>query len=584
MLARWSPVFPLWREGDGVREISRRTFLAVYILIALVTGVSVNLLPSSSGDPRVMLALCGGLLLLLPLVWWRVPGLFTLLMHAVTALALLMVTYSAAHTGGIHSPAMVWLSILSVPVLMLRGPGPAIAWIGLIELTTFGMLQATEQGWISAQANTSREGVPWAVLNHVLALLNLMVSVAIYHRLHTLQMKELRARNRELQATHRALLQAQAHKDEFVAAVGHELRTPMNAILGFNSVLRSELADRPEQVEVVDHIRRSTSHLLQVVNEILEFSQLQAGKVQLLPHDFDLSAALRELAARYQPLAHAKGLGFELRLAPEVPAHVHMDRQRLRQVLGLLLDNAIKFTASGQVQLRVSCAAPCLRLEVSDTGCGIALDRQAHIFRRFEHADVQTNRTHGGTGLGLTICEQLVRLHGGRIGLESAPGEGTTFWLELPWRPALAVQATPPEPSPVFKLPPVLDVLVVDDNAVNLMVAQLQLQKIWPQARVVTAGSAAEALQRLDAQAFDLALIDMVMPVMDGPELTRQIRERFPAITARMPIIALTANTLPQEHARCLEAGMDDVVHKPMDAEALVRAVGRQFMRRQEGA
>jgi CheY-like chemotaxis protein len=112
----------------------------------------------------------------------------------------------------------------------------------------------------------------------------------------------------------------------------------------------------------------------------------------------------------------------------------------------------------------------------------------------------------------------------------------------------------------------------------------LQLQKIWPQARVVTAGSAAEALQRLDAQAFDLALIDMVMPVMDGPELTRQIRERFPAITARMPIIALTANTLPQEHARCLEAGMDDVVHKPMDAEALVRAVGRQFMRRQEGA
>jgi len=579
-------VFSLWRErAEGTREISRRALLGVYLLTVLFTGTLVSLTPSGNYDSQVILAACGLILLMLPLTRLRVPGLFRVVFHAATLIGGLMALYIAAHTGGINSNAMVWLNVLAVPVLLLRGPRQTLVWLGLIELAILGMMLATRYGYVSSHTDISAYGVPWALVNQMLALLDLMFAVRVYDHMHTLQLRELERRNVELRATHHALMQAQAHKDEFVAAVGHELRTPMNAILGFNGVLRRELADRPQEVEVVDHIRRSTDHLLQVVNEILDFSQLQAGKMQLYPQDFDLPAALREVMDKREAQARHKGLDWGLEGAEAVMPRAHMDRQRLQQVLGLLLDNAIKFTAQGQVLLRVSQVGERLRCEVHDTGRGIAPERQAHIFNRFEYADVQTNRTYGGTGLGLTICDKLVHLMHGEIGLHSMPGQGSVFWLELPLQPALA----PAEPQQeqnedATTEEQTLDILVVDDNAVNLMVARLQLQKVWPRARITTVGSAAQALQLLDVQGFDVALVDMIMPEMDGMQLTQQIRQRFPAITARMPIIALTANTNPVERERCLAAGMDEVLHKPMDSDSLRHSVNRQLRRLRGGA
>ena len=575
-------VFSLWREQDGARDVSRRTLLAVYMLVILLTGGLVSLLPSAGYDNRVVWATCVLVLLMMPLVWVRVHGLFRVLFHLANLVAGFMAVYIAAHTGGINSSAMVWLNVLAVPVLLLRGPRQTLVWLALIELSIFGMMLATQQGWISSHTHPAHNGVPWALVNQVLALLDLLFAVRIYDHMQALQLQELERRNTEMQATHQALLRAQAHKDEFVAAVGHELRTPMNAILGFNGVLRRELADRPQEVEVVDHIRRSTQHLLQVVNEILDFSQLQAGKVQLYPKDVDLPAALRQLMAQREERARQKGLAWRLQGADTLPRGVHMDAQRLAQVLGLLLDNALKFTAQGQVVLQVGLQTgpkgEQLRFEVQDTGVGIAPQRQAHIFNLFEHADVQTNRTYGGTGLGLTICQRLVHLFGGEIGVRSTPGQGAVFWLTLPFLRAQTPMSADETGDTLDPQAP-LDVLVVDDNPVNLMVAKLQLQKLWPQARIATASSAAQALQLLDTQGFDVALIDMIMPDIDGMQLTQQIRQRFPAITARMPIIALTANTNPVERERCLAAGMDDVLHKPMDTDSLVHSVNAQIRR-----
>jgi CheY-like chemotaxis protein len=375
-----------------------------------------------------------------------------------------------------------------------------------------------------------------------------------------------------------ALLKAQAHKDEFVAAVGHELRTPMNAILGFNGVLREELADQPEQVEVVDHIRRSTAHLLQVVNDILDFSQLQAGQLKLRPEDFDLSALMAELVGAFQSKAQEKNLLLLASLDPALPAGVHADRQRVLQTLRNLLDNALKFTDHGAVTLSILGRGERLRFEVTDTGRGIALAQQAHIFSRFEHADVQTTRTYGGTGLGLSICEKLVTLQGGLIGVDSQEGSGARFWFEIPLQTALTLPALAPTATPILG-DAALRILVVDDNAMNLMVARLQLQKCWPQALVVTAGSAAEALALLPDQSFDIALVDMVMPECDGLQLTREIRQRFPATAQRMPILALTANTNPVDRQRCLDAGMDGVLDKPMDLGVLVQVVTHSLAR-----
>lgn len=581
----WSQTLSVWRERGGVRDISRRTFLAVYILFIIPSGLFVYLLPSARADDlQVILGICAFLVALMPLAWVRVHGLFTALLHLIASVALGMVIYIAAQTGGINSPAMVWLSILAMPVLMLRGPRAALIWIGLIEMALLGMLLATEQGWISGQANVAVDGVPWALVNNALALGDLMFAVIVYNHLHAMQMKELHLRTRELRSTHRALAQAQAHKDEFVAAVGHELRTPMNAILGFNNVLHNELSDRAEQLDLVEHIRRSTEHLLQVVNEILDFSQLQAGKVQLVPRDVDLHAALQELVARHLPLARDKGLSLLLFGLEQLPRHAHLDLPRLRQVMALLLNNAIKFTAKGHVHLHVALQAGRLHCEVRDTGCGIAPERQAHIFRRFEHADVQTNRIHGGTGLGLSICEQLVLLHGGQIGVRSQPGQGTTFWFEVPWQAALAMNEVSAAEALRLSARAPRDILVVDDNMVNLKVAELQIKKIWPQAHVQIAQGAAQALQLLDRQGFDVALVDMVMPDMDGPALTRQIHQRFPAITACMPIIALTANTQQEEHERCLAAGMDAVLYKPIELHELAQTVLAQLQQHRRPA
>jgi signal transduction histidine kinase/ActR/RegA family two-component response regulator len=513
----------------------------------------------------------------------RVRAFFATIVHTVMALLVLLTVFTASQTGGINSTSVVWLSVLSVAVLLLLGRGATLVWIGIMLTSIMVLTWMTWMGWVSSSFQTESSVVNWAWLNHLLALMNLMMGVRIYEHLQQVQLRKLHQRNEDILATHQALILAQAHKDEFVAAVGHELRTPMNAILGFNGVLRRELADDPEQLAVVGHIRRSTEHLLQVVNDILDFSQLQAGQLRLNPQDYVLQGLIDELEKRYSEKAQSKGVTLRIHCDPGLPVRLHGDRSRLNQILNNLVDNAIKFTSEGVVQVRMLRHGDALRVEVQDSGRGIAPERQQHIFRRFEHADVQTNRAYGGTGLGLTLCEKLVMLHGGQIGVQSKSGEGALFWLEIPLVAAQdqAAEAHVPDDGLVGEA---LRMLVVDDNTVNLMVAQLQLQKCWPKAEITTVDSAAKALKLLDKQAFDVALVDMIMPEMDGLELTQKIRDQYPDKTAKMPILALTANTNPVDRDKCLAAGMSEVLHKPMDTLVLVRTVGQQVRRSRQEA
>jgi signal transduction histidine kinase/CheY-like chemotaxis protein len=550
-------------------NLNRPRMLTIYLVAVGLNSLVFYLFPPGYYDRNANLFLSILCLLLLPTP--RSQRLYPYVVHGLTVMSALLVLYIASQSGGINSNALVWLTVLAVPVLLLLGPRATVAWIGVLLLALLAVWAATAQGPIHPTTQMSAQAIPWAMMNHALALISLMVAVYVYDHLNRQQQRSVDQRNADLQKTHEALILAQAHKDEFVAAVGHELRTPMNAILGFNGVLRQELADRPEQVEIVDHIRRSTSHLLQVVNDILDFSQLQAGRLQLHLADLDLAALLSETVARHQERAREKGLFLQAHTDVPDALHVRADRQRLQQVLNNLLDNAIKFTAQGRVDLRVRWAGARLRFEVQDTGRGIAPDRQAHIFHRFEHADVQTNRAYGGTGLGLTLCERLVQLQGGEIGVHSQPGQGAQFWFELPL--AVVHPALPPRPTQELPSDEPLHILLVDDNAVNLMVAQLQLRKIWPKANISSADGGPQALRLLDAQTFDLALVDMIMPGMDGMQLTQQARTQFGHRVAHMPIIALTANTHPTERERCLAAGMDAVLHKPIDSAELVRVV-----------
>jgi CheY-like chemotaxis protein len=253
----------------------------------------------------------------------------------------------------------------------------------------------------------------------------------------------------------------------------------------------------------------------------------------------------------------------------------HADKARLTQIVHNLVDNAIKFTHQGRIDVRVAWSTQGLEVVVQDTGIGIAPDRQQVIFDRFEHANIQTNRQYGGTGLGMAICERLVALQGGTLGLSSELGSGSRFWFKLP---------LPQVPAPSMAGVGATDVtqealqfLVVDDNAVNLMVAGLMLKKHFPNAKLQQADSAAHALELLGAERFDVVLMDMIMPGMDGLESTRILRQNARPAVAQLPVIGLTANTHALDKERCMQSGMNDVLAKPMDILMLKERVDALF-------
>jgi CheY-like chemotaxis protein len=289
--------------------------------------------------------------------------------------------------------------------------------------------------------------------------------------------------------------------------------------------------------------------------------------------DFALAQTVAGVMALYEDKARAKGLSLRLDTRMVDKVWIRGDRQRLVQVLKNLIDNAMKFTPQGHIQVRVQTVGVGVLFEVEDTGIGIAADRQQQIFNRFEHADVQTNRQFGGTGLGLSICERLVSLQGGTIGVSSVQGHGSRFWFQLPLRSIAIKEAQAAAEMARMLVDKPIQVLLVDDNAVNLLVARMMLKKCFPKAQIVEASSGAIALEKLREQHFDLTLMDMVMPEMDGMQVTRTLREEFPAPACHMPVLALTASANPVDQDRCLASGMNDVVHKPLDEQQLISKI-----------
>jgi CheY-like chemotaxis protein len=339
-----------------------------------------------------------------------------------------------------------------------------------------------------------------------------------------------------------------------------------------------ELNDK--QDDYLKDIFSSGKHLLSLINDILDLSKIEAGKLQLETGTFDLDALLQTLQRTYGTLAEAHGLTLTLQTAPAPPdlplGRVTGDALRLRQVLSNFLANAIKFTPAGGVVLRAhrlddsagTGAAARVRFEVQDSGPGIAADVQARLFEPFMQADQSTTREFGGTGLGLSICRELATLMGGTVGVHSAPGQGSTFWAELPLPAAAAAQAgaTPPAATGLQGA----RVLMVEDNAVNMLIAVAMLEH-WG-VSVTQASDGQEALAAVQAaaaagQPFDAVLMDVQMPVMSGHEATRELRKTDAGHD--LPIIALTAAALVTEREEALRSGMNDFLTKPIDAEKL---------------
>ena len=553
-------------------QLERRRSLLMYMLLMVgACSLPFYYIPHPDYDHVANLVGTAGYWSLLGALLLGVP--YILVAHGTLMWSIAYVAYLAAMTGGINSPVMVWMTVAILPAILLFERGPAMFWMIVVFVANFALLLISQHGLVNSDINMANDVMAWTVANKLFVLSLALYVVFVTERMHRSQTVEMDESNAELERTHQALMRAQAHKDEFIASVGHELRTPMNAILGLNGILRTELAAKPEDAAVVDHIRRSTEQLLQVVNDILDFSQLQAGRLVLHEEEFALRETLGGVLAAHDKKAQAKHIHLSLEASAVHSMWVKGDRQRLVQVLNNLLDNAIKFTADGKIVVRVQAVGGGVLFEVQDSGIGIAPDRQKQIFNGFEHADVQTNRQYGGTGLGLSICERLVTLQGGTIGVSSAQGHGSRFWFQLPLRSIAVKEAQAAAEMARMLIDKPIRILLVDDNAVNLLVARMMLQKCFAKAEIIQANSGQDALSKLREQTFDLTLMDMVMPEMDGMEVTQILRRDFPAPTRDMPILALTASANPVDHDRCLASGMNDVLHKPLDEPQLISKI-----------
>jgi signal transduction histidine kinase/CheY-like chemotaxis protein len=376
--------------------------------------------------------------------------------------------------------------------------------------------------------------------------------------------RETQQSRREAEEAQRRAEAADRAKTEFLAAMSHEIRTPMTGVLGMAELLAA--GDLPaKQRRYAEAIRLSGQHLLSIINDILDFSRIEAGGLELERIDFPLAEPLDQVRQLTEPQALERGLGLRFELDERSPAVVRGDPTRLKQVLFNLVGNGLKFTRAGSVTMRVACRAEDegrvhLRFEVEDTGVGMTPEQVAALFRPFTQADRSTTRRYGGSGLGLAICKRLVEVMGGRIGVESTPDKGSLFWFDLPFEVGDA-SASPERAvlDPTAVAP--LRILLGEDIALNQELITEMLSQGGHE--VVVANDGEEAVELAARQRFDLVLMDVQMPRMDGIEATRQIR-RLPPPACDVPIAALTANVMASEREQYLAAGMNRCLTKPV--------------------
>jgi signal transduction histidine kinase/ActR/RegA family two-component response regulator len=529
-------------------------------------GVLVNLLGITT------MVLIGGL----RLAGVRLSPLITAL-QAATLTEAFCITWM---TGGIYSATISWLALSPLPAVIAytqraRIAGLAAGWLLILGLYAYALLGGEIAMQILPQGLIHWHLMMAVVIFAMQVALIYRINIVRHHRLQRIQKK-----SRHLRHMHQQLKHTQQQKDLFVASVSHELRTPMNAILGLADLIHHDKSLSTEVRTKIEDIQKSGEHLLTIINDLLDHSQMEAGRLHVVKEPFHLTETIHTSFQLLKRRAETKPLEYRLTVDGTVPTWVMGDGHRLTQILVNLLGNAIKFTERGEIELRctaeintrVEPVMTLIHLEVRDTGMGIPQDRQHRVFQNFSQVDHTIARRFGGNGLGLSITKGLVEAMGGEIHFTSQVGQGTHFFVDLP-----CALTEAPAPMQAAQEPinsdQAIRILIADDNPLNRQIASLQLRRHLPQAVVTEVASGLQAFEQVRDGSFDVILMDLLMPEMDGLEASRKIRNELPEPQRSTPIIALTANTDKDELARCIEYGMNECMLKPFNRTHLVQRV-----------
>lgn len=547
----------------------------VYLVMALACASDIST-ALSSPLPVVRWMMCVTASLWAGLIVLRYRGLsVAVVLQLGSVLAATEVSLQSLLIGGLYASVMNWMGVIVVANYFVAGRLMGAVWFAVVLVLIYLQWQLHHVGDFGVLLGAHADQSIGSFLDYSFICISLMVVFLFFDQRHRLTMAELGARRLALEDSQKELEHTLQMREHFIASVSHELRTPMNAILGLNAFLLTSVSNKPRAAQVLEHTRQSAGHLMTVINDVLDYSQFKSGQLRADLATMPLRQVLQTAFDLFKPRIDELPVRYLCTIADDVPDWVVSDRHRLTQVLVNLLGNAIKFTHQGEVVLEVRVVDEGVKFSVKDTGIGIPAAQQARLFERFHQADASIQRRYGGSGLGLTISQRLVQLLGGHMGFHSESGQGSVFWFWLPLR-AVAAPA-PSQRSPTQALRSTAHgwhFLVVDDLAVNRLLLQHVLQATWPKASITQASSGAQALECLKQQPFDLVLMDMVMPGMDGIETTRALHLWMQAADqVAPPVLGLTANVNPDDLQRFKDAGLQAIMLKPFERDALVMQI-----------
>jgi signal transduction histidine kinase/CheY-like chemotaxis protein len=493
------------------------------------------------------------------------------------------ILYNAYYSGGVASPVMVWMGVVPILPLFTVSRRWSYIWLVTSFVSIICIYSAQLNGYVPLLENQSLQQLALSAIMISALCFTQIILVVTYDSANVQNIRHIKRKNETLKTLSKDLQQANVHKDKFLATVSHEMRTPLNAIMGYLGLLRTCDYMPTIATSYVQGAQNSAAHLLTVINDLLDYSQIRQGKLVFTPLTVDLHQVLKETHQTLAPKAADQALDYVLDINPNLPQWIRIDPHRFIQIFLNLLGNALKFTVNGSITTHVRFQlndshldAGQLILQVQDTGVGIPAEHLEHIFEPFVQLDIQNNLGNDnslrGNGLGLSITQSLVKSLGGMITIQSQMNVGSTFEVHLPIQlaqaPAISKQApvNHTHPQQVY-------LLLVDDHATNRLVASATIRRGLPNARIDEARNGTEAIEMMKANHYDLVLMDLIMPDYSGIEVTRIIRSECQSPLCDVAVVALTANVAEDAVKACLEVGILELLPKPFDREVLIRTI-----------